>query len=198
MSDSVQPHRWQSTRLPCPWDSPGKNTGVGCHFLHQCMKVKGKSEVSQSCPTLSQPHGLQPTRLLHPWDFPAKSAGMGCHCLLQSLWALNWQMLNHYSQRKCSISLLSAFGYIIMGFPGGSVGKESACNAGDTGDMGSIPESGRSPGRWHSNPLQYSCLENPMYKRSLVGYSPQSQRIRRNWAHFHDQCIILFYVCSCF
>ena len=42
MSDSVQPHRWQPTRLPCPWDSPGKNTGVGCHFLLQCMKEKWK------------------------------------------------------------------------------------------------------------------------------------------------------------
>ena len=43
MSNSVQPHRRQPTRLPCPWDSPGKNTGVGCHFLLQCMKVKVKS-----------------------------------------------------------------------------------------------------------------------------------------------------------
>ena len=42
--DSVQPHRWQPTRLPRPWDSPGKNTGVGCHFLLQCMKVKSESE----------------------------------------------------------------------------------------------------------------------------------------------------------
>ena len=42
-----------ATRLPCPWDSPGKNTGVGCHFLLQCMKVKRESEVAQSCPTLS-------------------------------------------------------------------------------------------------------------------------------------------------
>ena len=57
MSDSVQPHRWQPTRLPCPWDSPGKNTGVGCHFLPQCMKVKSESEVTQSCPTLSDPMG---------------------------------------------------------------------------------------------------------------------------------------------
>ena len=53
MSDSVQPHRRQPTRLPRPWDSPGKNTGVGCHFLLQCMKVKRESEVAQSCPTLS-------------------------------------------------------------------------------------------------------------------------------------------------
>ena len=53
MSDSVRPHRWQPTRLPRPWDSPGKNTGVGCHFLLQCMKAKSESEVTQSRPTLS-------------------------------------------------------------------------------------------------------------------------------------------------
>ena len=51
MSNSVRPHRQQSTRLLCPWDSPGENAGVGCHFLLQCMKVKSESEVAQSCPT---------------------------------------------------------------------------------------------------------------------------------------------------
>ena len=55
VSDSVWPHRRQPTRLPCPWDSPGKNTGVGCHFLLQCMKVKSESEVAQSCLTLETP-----------------------------------------------------------------------------------------------------------------------------------------------
>ena len=55
VSDSVRPHGLQPTRLPCPWDSPGKNTGVGCHFLLQCMKVEGESEVAQSCLTLSDP-----------------------------------------------------------------------------------------------------------------------------------------------
>ena len=53
--DSVRPHRQKPTRLPRPWDSPGKNTGVGCHFLLQCMRVKSESEVAQSCPTLSGP-----------------------------------------------------------------------------------------------------------------------------------------------
>ena len=48
-------HRWQPTRLCCPWDSPGKSAGVGCHCLLQCMKVKKESEVAQSCPTLSDP-----------------------------------------------------------------------------------------------------------------------------------------------
>ena len=56
-----------------------------------------------------------------------------------------------------------------MGFPGGSDGKESTCNE---GDLGLIPELGRSPGGGHGNPLQYSCLENPHGQRSLVGYSP--------------------------
>ena len=55
MSDSVRPQRRQPTRLLCPWDSPGKNTGVGCHFLLQCMKVKSESEDPQSCPTLCDP-----------------------------------------------------------------------------------------------------------------------------------------------
>ena len=74
MSDSVRPHRRQPTRLPCPWDSPGKNTGVGCHFLLQCMKVKIESEVAQLCPTLSDPmdcslpgsfvHGILQARVL--------------------------------------------------------------------------------------------------------------------------------------
>ena len=52
---TVQPRRQQPTRLRRPWDSPGKNTGVGCHFLLQCVKVKSESEVAQSCPTLSDP-----------------------------------------------------------------------------------------------------------------------------------------------
>ena len=60
MSNSVRPHRWQPTRLPCPWDSPGKNTGVGCHFLLQCMKVKSESEVAQLCPTFSDPMDSSP------------------------------------------------------------------------------------------------------------------------------------------
>ena len=55
MSNSVRPQRRQPTRLPRPWDSPGKNTGVGCHFLLRCMKVKSESEVAQLCPTLSDP-----------------------------------------------------------------------------------------------------------------------------------------------
>ena len=57
---TVRPHRRQPTRLPRPWDSPGKNTGVGCHFFLQCMKVKSESELAQSCPILSNPMDCSP------------------------------------------------------------------------------------------------------------------------------------------
>ena len=60
LSHSVRPHRRQPTRLPCPCDFPGKNNGAGCHFLLQCMKVKGESEVTQLCPTLCDPMGCSP------------------------------------------------------------------------------------------------------------------------------------------
>ena len=81
MSDSVRPHRRQPTRLPRPWDSPGKNTGVGCHFLLQCMKVKRESEVAQWCLTLSDPtdhspsgssaHGIFQARVLEWMPLPS-------------------------------------------------------------------------------------------------------------------------------
>ena len=90
VSNSVRPHRQQPTRLPCPWDSPGKNngvgknTGVGCHFLLQCMIVKSESEVAQSCLTLSDPmdcsppgssvHGIFQARVL-AWGAIAFSRG---------------------------------------------------------------------------------------------------------------------------
>ena len=85
MSDSVRPHRRQSTRLPRPWDSPGKNTGVGCHFLLQSIKVKSQGEVTQSCPTLHDPmdcslpgssiHGIFQARVLE-WGAIAFSSNM--------------------------------------------------------------------------------------------------------------------------
>ena len=87
MSDSVRPQRRQPNRLPHPWDSQGKNTGVGCHFLLQCMKVKSESEVAQLCLTLSNPmdcslrgssvHGIFQARVLE-WGATAFSV----FCLL--------------------------------------------------------------------------------------------------------------------
>ena len=82
----MRPHKRQPTRLLCPWDSPGKNTGVGCHFLLQCMKVKSESEVAQSCPTLSDPmdwrlpgssiHGIFQARVLG-WGATATPPQLG-------------------------------------------------------------------------------------------------------------------------
>ena len=84
MSESVRPHRWQPTRLPHPWDSPGKNAGVGCRFLLQSMKVKSEREVTQLCPTLRDPmdwslpvssvHGIFQVRVLE-WDAMPFSRG---------------------------------------------------------------------------------------------------------------------------
>ena len=92
MSNSVRPQRRQPTRFPCPWDCPGKNTGVSCHFLLQCMKVKSESKVDQSCPTPSDPmdyslpgssvHGICQARVLE-WVAIAFSD-----------WSLAWRILS--------------------------------------------------------------------------------------------------------
>ena len=97
MSDSVRPHRRQPTRFPRPWDSPGKNTGVGYHFLLQCVKVKSESEVAQSCLTLSNPmdcsppgssvHGIFQARVLE-WGAIAFSE---IHSTLGYRWSICFQ-----------------------------------------------------------------------------------------------------------
>ena len=88
MSDSVRPHRRQPTRLPRPWDSPGKNTGVGCHFLLQCWKVKSESEVAQSCLTLSDPmdSSLPGSSAM---GFSRQKYWSGLRCVLFYIWG-NW------------------------------------------------------------------------------------------------------------
>ena len=98
MSDSVRPHRWQPTRSPRPWDSPGKNTGVGCHFLLQCTKVKIESEVAQTCLTLCDPmdcsppgsstHGIFRARVLE-WVAIAFSS-VSCSVMFNSLQPTVW------------------------------------------------------------------------------------------------------------
>ena len=70
--------------------------------------------------------------------------------------------------------------FVWVAFPGGSVSKEPACNAGDAGDTGLIPGSGRSPEGGHSNPLQYSCLENPMDRGAWRAIVIDSQRVRHD------------------
>ena len=84
MSDSVRPHRRQPTRLPCPLDSPGKSTGVGCHFLLQCMKVKSESEVAQSCLTPSDPMNCSPPGPSVHGIFQARVLEWGAIAILHS------------------------------------------------------------------------------------------------------------------
>ena len=161
MSDSVRAHRWQPTRLPRPWDSPGKNTGVDCHFLLQCMKVKSESEVTQPCLTLRYPMDCSPSGSSVHVIFPGKSTGVGCHCLLHIVCYiyqnkgtlvrfLGWNI--HWRRNRLPTP-------IFLGFPCGSAGKESARSA---GDLGSIPGLGRSPGERKGSSLQFSGLENSM------------------------------------
>ena len=109
----MRPHRWRPTRLPHPWDSPGKNTGVGCHLLPQCMKVKSESEVAQSCPTIATPwtaaHQAPPSMGFSRQEYwsgvplpspPSKVTRVNCHFLLQvifltlgsNLHLLHWQV----------------------------------------------------------------------------------------------------------
>ena len=96
----MRPHRRQPTRLPSPWETPGKNTGVGCHFLLQCMKVKSESEVSQSCPTLSRPmdcslpdssvHGIFQARVLEWGAIAFSGVPTMPHVFLSTLkWPIN-------------------------------------------------------------------------------------------------------------
>ena len=102
--DSVRPQRRQPTRLPHPWDSPGKNTGAGCHFLLQCTKVKSESEVAQSCPTPSDPmdcslpgssiHGIFQQEYWSGVPLPSPMRGLGDH-----YWA-NFKWSNEPRQRS--------------------------------------------------------------------------------------------------
>ena len=117
VSDSVRPHRQQPSRLPRPWDSPDKSTGVGCHFLLQCMKVKSESEATQ-CPTLSDPmdcslpgssvHGILQARVLE-WGAIAFSGGTprGGGILARGAFYI-WAVLQHIT-RKFSGSFSPSF-----------------------------------------------------------------------------------------
>ena len=136
MSDSVRPHRRQPTRLPHPWDSPGKNTGVGCHFLLQCVKVKSESEVAQSCLTLIDPmdcslpdssiHGIFQARVLE-WGaiafsgFRLEFSANRVHVIPQG--ATWWQKCSfkpcwftNLFQEKHALSLLCFFCFFFVCF----------------------------------------------------------------------------------
>ena len=164
MSNSVRPHRRQPNRLPHPWDSPGNNTGVGCHFLLQCMKVKCESEVAQSCPTLCDPmdcslpgssvHGIFQARVLEwvatafsvkwssgsPSGVPGKVISITCKQLPGSLRPTDGlSSSGGWTQGALGFNGYSRWFWCDL--PGGSDSKASVYNV---GDLGSIPGSGSS------------------------------------------------------
>ena len=120
----------------------------------------------------------------HHWEFPP----------WLSLW-VSWERSRLQCRRPTFDSRLGKTPWrrdmlptpVFLGFPGGSAGKESACKAGDTGDAGLIPGSGRSPGGGYGNPLQYSCLENPMdtgaWQDSVPGVAKSWTRPRHLSTH---------------
>ena len=143
----MRPHRRQPTRLPRPWDSPDKNTGVGCHFLLQCMNVKSESEVAQSFLTLSDPMD---------YSLPASSVHgiFQARVLEQGAIAFSRCSLKYINTSQI-VQTLSKY----LGFPGGSNGKGSCLQC---RRPGFDPWDGRSSGGGNDYPLQYSCLENSM------------------------------------
>ena len=209
MSDSVRPQRWQPTRLRRPWGSPGKNTGVGCHFLLQCMKVKSESEVSQSCPTLSDPmdcsppgfsiHGICQARV-QEWGAIAFSRMTSTSALLTTPKSLTvTKMVN---QKQCSISVgkdLALFSDIFRRrqwhptpvlLPGKSHGRRSLVGyspwgreESDTTEQLHFPFSLSCIGEGNGNPLQCSCLENPRdggaWWASVYGVAQNRTQLKR-------------------
>ena len=173
MSDSVRPHRRQPTRLHRPWDSPGKNTGVGCHFLLECMKVESESEVAQLCPTLCDPmdcslpgssvHGIFQARVLE-WVAIAFS------CYAEETNTMFVKKI--YSNKK--LEFISDFNKV--GLRCSSAGKESTCSA---GDLDSILRLGRSPGEGKGWLLQFLAWRIPGTIQSMG-----SQRVRYDQVTF--------------
>ena len=143
VSNSLQPHGLWPTRLLCPWDSLGKNTGVGCHALLQALRDPGIEPRPLRSPAMAV--GFFTTSAI--WEAGSKKT---------------WRQRHRASINHVQSSHLSHFQFFLIiyawmkDFPNH---KESAC---DAGDQSSIPGSGRSSGERNGHPLQYSCLENPM------------------------------------
>ena len=118
MSDSVRPHRRQPTRLPCPWDSPGKNTGVGCRF----MKVKSQSEVARSCLTLSYPMDYSPPGSCVLGIFQARVLESGAIGFCMDMYTL--LHLKQVTNRDLLYSTWNSAQRYVTGWIGGEFGGE--------------------------------------------------------------------------
>ena len=186
----MRPHRRQPTRLPHPWDSPGKNTGVGYHFLLQCMKVKSEREVAQWCLTLHDPMDCSLPGSSAHGIFRAKSTGVGCHCLLcedlyctendKNTIAGTFRLLfTCFMAELLSLNFLYTlhpsynFSFPTLFFPSSSDGKASAYNA---GDLGFDPWVWKIPWRRTWQPTPVFMPGKSHGPRSLVGYNPWNHK----------------------
>jgi len=173
MSDSVGPHRWHPTRLHHPWDSPGKNTGVGCHFLLQCIKVKSESEASQSCPTPSDPmdcslpgssvHGIFQARVLE-WGaiaFSRTKFKYGLKYVIFSLCHIEVFLHVVTLQQYNSVKVFDfmSFSYYLVS---GKISKKLIC-----------------AGNFSSNDLIFNDLRKDTHKQNFNKQSPEV----RDFAH---------------
>src|SRR5574337_1044836 len=160
MASCVRPHRRQPTRLPRPWDSPGKNTGVGCHFLLQCMKVKSQSEVTQSCPTLSD---------LMDCSLPDSSV----HGIFQAR-VLEWGAIafsnNHYTNLAETFAYNNAVRYNTPTWGGLTLGAEYGFNS---APAGAPTNRNTSVGvNYLQGPLRVAAAWSEQNNRTLRGFAP--------------------------
>ena len=154
MSNYLQPHGLWPTRLLCPWDSPGKNTAVGCHALLQgILPTQGSNPGVPHC-----------RRILTVW------ATRKVHFLTLVKWILCISYLLYKIYKLYVLPLCT---------PGGSLVKNPPASA---GDLGLIPGSGRSPGGGNGNPLQCSWWKIPWTEGPSGLQSMGSQRVRHDWA----------------
>ena len=170
------PHRWQPTRLPLPWDSPGQNNGVGFHFLLQCMKVKSESEVTQSCPTLRNPPWTAAYQAPPPMGFsrqehwsgvPSPSLASRATAPISSLvWDVCKQVSMHYDIIDIKQDRREGSGNLLQySCPQNSVDRGAwwAAIYGVTYNQTWLKRLSMHTctGEGNGNPLQYSYMENP-------------------------------------
>ena len=158
--------------------------------LHQiCVADKGSSQSLQELGDDCDFHFVNEALISAGWWRVKVGTGFFSNTTsFAPSWVLNCQHFVKasllYIQGKINscfpLSLWNALCILFLGFPGNSAGKESTCNA---GDPGLIPGLGRSPGGGHSNPLQFSCLENPRGQRSLVSYG---HGVAKSWTWLKD------------
>ena len=202
----MRPHRRQPTRLPCPWDSPGKNTGVGCHFLLQCMKVKSESGVAQLCPTLPNPMDCSPP-------------GSSVHGVFQAR-VLEWGAIVFWVTK--SRTQLSDFQFHFlekeMAAPKAMAPHSSTVawkipwteEPGRLQSMGSLESDTTERLHFHfslscigegnGNPLQCSCLENPMdggaWWAAVRGVTQSRKRLKRLSSSSSSRLLLCLVYCK--